>query len=420
VLLKRSAWVVLAALACSGPGGEDGGTDSGVDAGPAATDAGVDAGSADGGGDSGLRDGGVDDPLWEPWLELASDCVVERAQNPSATIPPRAWAPCSDGLDGCSQALGTGARAWFDGEVGFLASGNIISASSRHVLRTITRTSGPTLAAWRLPDPRDLIPNDRTCLLWLGLGDGHAVLIADYVDGRDPSRSRSILFFAPLEAIGSIDDPLTDLPDGLLPQRISVSREVIAIWTGSAIHAIDPMSGRIERLDGELPGLPQSLTVVGSHVLWEDWADLVRVAHADLMTTGSLFHRADPGDIKGFRTDGRDFAWFQGYDRQPDRSYARLELWTAPYVRDPATLEPRMVRLMEERGQSAYGGGWYVVLRGDPRRLDIVNIEDGTLRQWIPEGGVSTPPLYVSEHEILAQSGNLVRFDPHALPVVEE
>jgi len=419
VLLKRSAWIALAVFACSGPGSEDGGTDAGVDAAPTELDAGFDAGVRDAGYDAGLADGGEDDPGWEPWVELTDDCAFERARNPEAVLGTHDWQPCADGTAQCWEAFGAdgGGGAWFDGEIGYLASGRILDSRSRYIIRAITRSVGPPVAVWREPWP--VADDGRNCLLKLGVGDGQAVVIADYTDHDVPSRSIKRLFFGALDEIASVDEPLTDLPL-ITAQRIAVSREVIAIWTGSSIYAIDPTSGRVERLNDSLPGLPQNVAVVGSHVLWEDWADLVRVAHGDLMVAGSLFHRADPGDIKGFQTDGERFAWFQGYDRQPDRSYDRLELWTAPYVRDPATLEPRMVREMEARNASAYGGGWYVVVRSDPRRLDIVNVEDGTLRQWIPAGGVSTPPLYVSENEILAQSGNLVRFDPHALPVVAE
>jgi len=417
VLLKRSPWIALAVIACSGPGDADGG--AGIDSGlvmDAGHDSGMDAGTDAGGGDS-----GPDDPGWEPWIELADDCVVERATNPEATIPPWRWQACSDPADSCWEAPGGGGKTgWFDGEIGYLVSGVIHSGGSAWVQRAITRTLGPTLAAWRFPSPATLVPENRSCQVSLAVGDGHAALIIEYVDFDDSRRSRQMFYFGSLSEIAAVEEPILELESPIAPQEIAVTSELIAVWTGGAVVAIDPAGGGTRRMNEPLSGIPQNLSLVGSHVLWEDWADVVRIAHGDPITAGSLFHQADPGDIKGFQTDGERFAWFQGYDRQPDRSYDRLELWTAPYVRDPATLEPRMVREMEARNASAYGGGWYVVVRSDPRRLDIVNVEDGTLRQWIPAGGVSTPPLYVSENEILAQSGNLVRFDPHALPVVAE
>lgn len=172
-----------------------------------------------------------------------------------------------------------------------------------------------------------------------------------------------------------------------------------------------------------LQTLAQSVAVVGSDVLWEDWADLVRVAHGAPGRPGSLYHRADPADIKGFHTDGVDLAWVQGYDRQPDSSYARLELWTAPYAADPATLEPRFVRLMGSfRRRAAAGGGWYVVMEPEPWRIEAIRLSDGTRRRWVSSipGALSYPPIYVSDHEILLQDPDLIRLDPHLLRLVDE
>ncbi|MCZ7680777.1 MAG: hypothetical protein M5U28_19195 [Sandaracinaceae bacterium] len=176
-------------------------------------------------------------------------------------------------------------------------------------------------------------------------------------------------------------------------------------------------------MSATLPGIAQSVAVVGSDVLWEDWADLVRVAHGAPGRPGSLYHRADPADIKGFHTDGVDLAWVQGYDRQPDSSYARLELWTAPYVADPSELRPRFVRLLDPtRHPSAFGGGWYVTLPAAPWRIEAVRLEDGARRRWVSSipGALSYPPIYVSDHEILLQDPDLIRLDPHLLPLVDE
>lgn len=170
------------------------------------------------------------------------------------------------------------------------------------------------------------------------------------------------------------------------------------------------------RLDRGTVGLPQNVDVVGEHVLWEDWADLVRLAHADPTTTASLFRRVDPGDLKGFRTDGVEMVWMEGYDRQPDGAYARLELWASPYARDPSALAPHLVRTMGQRGVPIYGDGWYLMLRSDPRRLEIVDTADGSLREW-----AQATEHYASENELLLSArGGLVRLDPHALPIVEE
>ncbi|MCZ7684685.1 MAG: hypothetical protein M5U28_40295 [Sandaracinaceae bacterium] len=136
-----------------------------------------------------------------------------------------------------------------------------------------------------------------------------------------------------------------------------------------------------------------------------------------------LYHRADPADIKGLHADGVDPAWVQGHDRQPDSSYARLELWTAAYAVEPSELAPRFVRLMGPfRRRATAGGGWYVIMEPDPWRIDAIRLDDGTLRRWVSPipGVLSYPPIYASDHEILLQDPALIRLDPHRLPRVDE
>jgi hypothetical protein len=174
-------------------------------------------------------------------------------------------------------------------------------------------------------------------------------------------------------------------------------------------------------------GYSQNLTVLGDHVLWEDWSDLVRIAVASMEEAPSFFMRADPGDVKGFHSDGERFAWLQGFDRQPDGLYNRLELWTAPATSVSGTLEPSIVRsLAPRRGSTASGGGWYVMLRDEPRRLEVTSLDDGTQRQWVVPTGHALPrgATHATATEILVSTRTslqnvLVRLDPRTLPLVE-
>jgi len=419
-VLLRCIWPLALLLACSGPGSEDGGVDAAVDAGR--DDAGHDAGSGarDAGDDSGT-DAGVADPGWVPFSELADDCTIERAVRPSEVGSVR-WEPCSFMPTGCwiaerASIGGTAPGTFWNGR-GYFRSGRM-GPDGRFIVMLVT-TDGTVVGAWRTPPYEPLVDANRACLVSIGVGEGFAAIVGRYLDFDDRSRSRVAVHHTALDGVAGPVEPLAIGGHETAPQEVFVSSEAVAMWTGAWVFVVDAASGETVRMNEALPGIPQNVAVVGSHVVWEDWADLVRVVHGDIEAPGALFHRADPGDIKGFHTDGRDFAWFEGYDRQPDRTYARLELWTAPYVRDPGALEPRRVRDMEERSLSAYGGGWYVTLRADPRRYDIINIHDGTLRQYAPPGGPSRPPIYVSENEILVPSFPLVRFDPNALPIVDE
>ncbi len=409
-MLLRRGWPLVALLACSGPAPSDAGADAGSVGGDAGTDAGRDAG-VDAGRDAGF-DGGPDDPGWEPWVTIEA-CTFERARNPAGVIQVE-WAPCPSGIGpaGCLGPAGPRLLAtagWFDAGRGYFLLSSIDSRD--RVTITLMSVDNPApLAAWRRP-----LFGPGVCMLDVGIGGGMIAVVPGFFDDDTLETNVDQVFYGPIAEVNELEDPVAVISPGVQPQHVAVSAEVVAFWTGGMAIGVDPATGRWARLDEPLAGIPQNVQVVGAHVLWEDWADLVRIAHADLTATAAIFHRADPGDIKGFRTDGADMAWFEGYDRQPDGSYGRLELWTAPYTRDPAALAPRLVRPMDIRNGSAFGGGWYVVWRNDPRGYEIIDVRDGTRRWWLAP--VSRDPLYVSEHEILADG--LVRFDPHELPTAD-
>lgn len=416
-MLLRGALVAWLAVACSAPPQPDAGRDAG-DAGP--RDAGRDGGARprDAGPDGG-RDAGPSDPGWVTLATLAPDCVVERATRPEALPAPR-FAPCEEQPEECLRSVpGTGGGtkpAWFDGERGYFTL-PYRDERDRPVL-VVERTDGPPIAGWRTPPRREMLERNRLCRVWWGVGEGYAAIVASFSTSVDPTQDVTWVYHAPLDEIATVTEPLTIIAPGIFAQRIEVSAEVMALWTGPSVWGIGA-DGRQTVLDREMPGIPQNVTVVGGHVLWEDWADLVRVAHARMDEPASFFRRADPGDIKEMHSDGVELMWLEGYDRQPDGRYARLELWASPYAADPAALAPRLVRAMEERNRGAYGGGWYVMERGSPYRIEIVRTSDGTRREWMAPTGGSVLPVYVSDHEIMVEAGGLVRFDPHLLPVVE-
>lgn len=426
VLPRRASWLLALAVACGSPEPSDAGGDAGRDGG---RDGGRDAGR-DGGRDSGPAaladsgsdarvDGGPDDPGWVPLATLAEGCTIERALHPERLFEVR-WEPCEDGTDGCHRIASDVGLArspgWFDGDQGYFTVIRGEPPGRRVVV--IARTEGSPVAAWREP-PSDL---PGACIVIVGIGDGYAAVMPSFFHGEDRTRDVDYVFHAPIDAIGTTTEPLAIIRPSVLPQRLAVSSQVIAVWNGPAIYAI-AADGRHGYVSVALPGIAQSVTVAGPDVMWEDWAELVRIAHGAVGRPGTLYHRADPADIKGFHTDGVDLAWVQGYDRQPDGSYARLELWTAPYVADPSELRPRLVRLLDPtRHPSAFGGGWYVTMPGAPWRIEAVRLEDGTRRQWISSlrGALSYPPIYVTDHEILLQDPALIRLDPNRLPRVDE
>lgn len=434
MLLRGGLILGLGALAvgCPSPAPTDAGVDAGHDAGrDAGVDSGTDAGThapEDAGADAGV-DGGPRDPGWVLLPGLPEACPIERAEHPERLLSID-WEPCPGHPPGCLREVGRGVVTqprvgWHDGDHGYFFA--IVGEAPRAVV--LVRTDGVALAAWRDPP---INPDDSlVCAVHpTAVGDGYAAVVARSLDFDSPSTSREVVYWALIDEIG--DAPALGVIElGLnRGQWADVSRDIVAVeeQPGGVVVAMG-LDGQMEVLfSDEVQGIPQHARVVGEHVFWEDWADLTRIAHATLGNEATILHRADPGDIKHFHADEDGMAWIQGYDRPPGpmQEYARIELWAAPLAYDAATLEPRLVATLPQRGLSAYGGGWYVMYVGSPKRLMVIRVEDGTQREWIPPEpyGVGHPPLYVSDHEMLVASGDgtrgfLLRIDPHTLPLVE-
>ncbi len=439
----RAAAMSLAALVvgCAAPAGVDGGpVDAGHDAG--AVDAGwdggrVDAGSRDAGFDAGLdagpRDGGPDDPGWVRLPGLPDDCAIERAEHPER-IWTMEWQPCStpDGsvVPGCVASPPTGANitdARRDGaDVWLELLGSDTSRGGRVV--GLGPRDGPAWAAWR--EPPEVDGDGIVCMVTAqAAGGGRATFIASLTDLNDESRSRGWLYLDTAASIRRATEPVHVFPAGFLPG----ARQVVELWITSDLLALqtserslytyregewDTLTGR-----GTVEGLPQNVALIGDHLLWEAWRGLddVRLVHARWGEASAVWRDVSPSDAKGFGTDGIDLAWFDNHDRREDGSYARTELWTAPYRRDLEAVVPRLVTVVDERSNMpAVGGGWLARRRTDPQRVEVFSLRDGTRRTFFPPGGsVVEDPYYASERDIMFRGGGAqsIRFDPTLLPI---
>ena len=91
-------------------------------------------------------------------------------------------------------------------------------------------------------------------------------------------------------------------------------------------------------------------------------------------------------------------------------------------VFDAAELRPRRVRAVDSYAFGGVGGGWYVLMRPDPERLEITELATGRTKTWLaPPGYVVTAtgsrPNYVTATEIVFDSGGYwVRLDPRSVP----
>ncbi len=434
--------VAALVLACSAPSGVDAGpADAGHDAG--ATDAGWDGGRSDGGladagfdagVDAGPVDGGPDDPGWVRLPGLPDECAIERAEHPER-IWNVVWEACEtpDGspVPGCVATPITTIAitgAWRDGDQVWL---DLIGGNSLGEGRIVGLgpVDGLAVAAWR--EPRYVEDDGIVCAVSAHVaGGGRAAFVVSLTDFNDASRSQGWLYVDTLVSIGGATEAVHVFPAGFMPS----GRQVVELWITSELLALqtspdgtlytyregewDTLTGR-----GTVEGLPQNVALVGDQLLWEAWRGLddVRLVQARWGEPSAVWRDVSPSDTKGFGTDGVDLAWFDNHDRREDGSYARTELWTAPYRRDLEAAEPRLVTVVDERSNApAVGGGWLARRRLDPQRVEIFSLRDGTRRTFVAPGGyVVEEPYYASERDIMFRGAGAqtVRFDPTVLPI---
>lgn len=442
--LRMVTSLVAVLTACAGAGVPDAGSpDASVDGGPgdAGHDAGRDGGATDGGSDAGADaepwDGGPDDPSWVRLPGLPEECPIERAEYPERIWSIR-WVPCTnaagDEIPGCTTTPTRSSGftgAWNDeGEVWLRMIGGDALGEGRIV--GIGNVDGRVVAAWREP-PRSLDDPSIFCLVTArAVGGGRAAFVAQFANSNDMSESRAWLYMGTPDSIGSTTDPVHEFPASFVPR----DRTIIDLWISEELLALQasPDGSLYSYRDGEwatltgrgtVEGLPQNVDLVGDHLLWEAWrgVDDVRLVHARWGEAASVWRDIGPSDTKGSGTDGLDIGWFDAHDRQSDGSYGRTELWTAPYRRDLENVEPRLVRVVDERcNEAAVGGGWIACRRisGGPQRVEVYSLRDGSRRTFVAPGGtVLEDPYYARERDIMFPGAGTeaVRFDPTLLPV---
>lgn len=438
----RRAIIVAILSACAGPpvpdagigdAGHDGGADAGYDAGrdAAVADAGADASA-----DAGPRDGGPDDPGWVRLPGLPDECPIERALYPER-IWAVSWVPCTDPageeIPGCTTTPTRSSGftgAWNDdGEIWLQMIGGDALGEGRIV--GIGHVDGRIVAAWR--EPRVTPDDGILCRVTArAVGGGRAAFVAQFSDLVDETRSRAWLYVATPDSIGIDTSPVHEFPASFVPR----DRMIVELWISAELIALQasPDGSLYSYRDGEwatltgrgtVEGLPQNVELVGDHLLWEAWRGLddVRLVHARRGEAASVWRDIGPSDTKGFGSDGVDIGWFDAHDRQPDGTYLRTELWTAPYRRDLENVEPRLARVVDERCNApAIGGGWAACRRinDGPQRVEVFSLRDGSRRTFVPPGGyVLDDPYYSREREVMFRGAGTeaIRFDPTLLTV---
>lgn len=168
------------------------------------------------------------------------------------------------------------------------------------------------------------------------------------------------------------------------------------------------------------PNYVQELQLTDAGTFWSDWGASVSPAHAPPGGPGRVIRALDRGDIRGFSTDGEDYAWNEDYDQDPvTRRYARVELWAGRW--NGSTLEARYVRDLVDHGIGVVGGGLYVRTElapvGDRNQYAFYRLSDGARAVVVaPDGGRASDVLYVTATDVLLDAASVVfRIDPRTL-----
>ncbi|MBX3268629.1 MAG: hypothetical protein KF729_00115 [Sandaracinaceae bacterium] len=346
------------------------------------------------------------------------------------------WVPCVDAageeIPGCTTTptRATGIiGAWPDGDDVWLRmiGGDALAVGGRIV--GIGHVDGRVTAAWREPMV-STEPGSVHCLVSArAVGGGRATFVVQSSNWADMTRSRAWLYVGTPETIGETTEWVHEFPASF----VSRDRLIVGLWISAELIALQasPDGSLYSYRDGEwatltgrgtVEGLPRGTVIIGDHLLWEAWRSVndVRLVHARWSEPAALWRDIAPSDTKGFGTDGIDMAWFDVHNRQPDDTYARTELWTAQYRRDIEDVEPRMVRVVDVRSnRPAVGGGWVARRSGDPQRVEVFSLLDGSRRTFVPPRGyVTEEPYYARERDIMIAGAGTeaIRFDPTLLP----
>lgn len=434
MLLKSivGAWLALETMALVGCGCASDGA--------GAADGGVDADAPDAGWDAGYDAGGVrrrdagpaasdaakPDPAgWVPLEGLPEGCVIELSRHPEVLFSPE-WTGCHDGTDGClelapddrfERAVEGEDIGLHDGSAGYFGVVETWSDDpASHVIRLIARTDAPPVAAWRYPPYRGA--EHGVCQLGLlGIGDGAAAVGTDVLGGAWVAQQR--VLHGPLDSIGDVDHGLLLLQGTraryAAPQHTAVSATTVAaeIEPGGFVMAVE--GDTVETLPDPpagLEGVAQNPHVIGRHVLWEAWGSQIRLLHGGIGRPTEVYRAVDGGDVRASASDGADLAWIEGYGRPctygcPE-PYARVELWTAPYVPDPADLEPRKVRDLPQRiAKAVVGAGYYGHADFEEwHEIVLYRLSDGRRGTWtLPRDSGPGHILWITPDEIGISTG---------------
>ena len=416
----------IAVAGCSWPIEGPPGSDAGLDA-RMRPDTGLDA-SLDASSDSRVdAPWGEDDPGWVHLAAVTDACDVGVATYPERVFPRTAWE--SDCGAGCRR-FGSSLYLTYAGESDGVAI--IVTQAEtedgavdpqRAMVFSELETGRALLALRdrinaRLPSGE---PRCHFTTFATAVGGGSLAVSVSFWDFDPTGRFVQESWMSVLRAARLGAEPLRALAklDGWdSPQELRVSATDVGArfrWgpmlvRNDGTHAV-PTSGL------GMSNETDHLAIWGENDLfWEAQREPTVLLRSADGAPPIVVRAVEGGDVRGFASDGTDFAWLEARAWDGVAHYGSVSLWAATY-NGLRLASPRQVAVVQGHEDGAVGGGYYVHVEPG-REHDVFafyRLADGT-RATFDSGNPAAAVRWISAEDSVVQAfGETLRIDPRTL-----
>lgn len=286
------------------------------------------------------------DPGWVAVDGFDPRCNVQLARVPQAASASLVARACAD-APGCRELLLPAGYIRIDGvanatrwdttaNTGWFWWFNAPAASVGRRPYVLSDAAGTTTAVVAVDDTHDCYP------FQLGAGDGRFALDIHPVDDPGGASVGTGLIAEPLSFTHIATISATDMPNqGTQYMPVGADAIVLNTIAGAQLWHVTP-TGATTRLEWGGAAEHYVDDIQGDAVFT---SELGATTYVSVSIAGGavtpLIVPADGSDAFELATDGTNMVWQQGYGRLDAISYDHVEIWTAPYTTERASVVPR-------------------------------------------------------------------------------
>ncbi len=416
----------LAAAGCTWPISEPPGWDAGLDA-HVRPDAGSDA-ALDASSDSRLdAPWPEDDPGWVHSGAVTNDCDVDVATFPERVFPRTTWEPdCGVGCRRFASSLYLTYAGDSDGVAVIVTQAETEDGAvdpQRTMVFSELETGRALLALRDRRNARTPL-SEPICILGTfatAVGGGSLAVSASFLRFDPTGRFVWDEWMSVLRADRLGAEPLRAMAqlDGWdSPRELRVSATHVGArfrWgpllvRNDGTHAVPTYGlGMSEQTE--------HLAIWGENDLfWEAQREPTVLLRSANGAPPVVVRSVEGGDVRGFDSDGTDFAWLEARAWDGVAHYGSVSLWTATY-NGLRLASPRQVAVVQGHEDGAVGGGYYVHVEPGAAHsvFAFYRLSDGA-RATFDTGNAAAAVLWVSAEDSVVQAfGETFRIDPRTL-----